>query len=84
MEAAPSVATNSLLRLVGLKPAAPSGRSRQAERRESQGALARLCKFPGLHPHTPPVYPSFSFIASRTVRTAASIGMSIVTPAACA
>ena len=31
----------------GLKPAAPSGRNRQAERRESQGALARLCEFPG-------------------------------------
>ena len=47
LEAAPSVATNSLLRLVGLKPAAPSGRNRQAERRESQGVLARLCEFPG-------------------------------------
>ena len=31
----------------GPKPAAPSGRNRQAKRRESQGALARLCEFPG-------------------------------------
>jgi len=32
----------------GLKPAAPSGRNRQAERRESQGAAAsRDCEFPG-------------------------------------
>jgi len=30
----------------GLEPAAPSGRNRQAERRESQGALARLCELP--------------------------------------
>ena len=32
---------------VGPKPAAASGGNRQAERRKSQGALARLCEFPG-------------------------------------
>ena len=42
--------------LGGPKPAAPSGRNRQAERRESQGALARLCEFPE-HPSIP-LHPS--------------------------
>ena len=32
---------------MGPEPAAPCGRNRQDERRESQGALARLCEFPG-------------------------------------
>jgi len=33
---------------MGSEPAAASGRNRQAEHRESQGALeARLCEFPG-------------------------------------
>ena len=38
---------------LGPEPAAASGGSRQAERRESQGALARLCEFPGRSPTTP-------------------------------
>ena len=47
----------------GPKPAAPSGRNRQAERRESQGALARLCEFPGSAALTSS-YPSTFAIAS--------------------
>ena len=35
------------VRCEGSEPAAPSGRNRQAKHRESQGALARLCEFPG-------------------------------------
>ena len=41
---------------MGSEPAAASGRNRQAEHRESQGALeARLCEFPGSGVNDSPV-----------------------------
>ena len=53
---------------MGSEPAAASGRNRQAEHRESQGALeARLCEFPGSGVNEATVWPQ-----SRPARRASS------------